>query len=160
MAGSVDIERQDINLNYTWLVLDTIRQMRNAAANGEREKYVAHAEFAIQLLLSYFPPSTRKAIEEDFKTMQKMMASIKTNKELNEISRTKQILDLRLDFADTHRSFCMAALSKVGIIKVLEEGKIDLKNRDIDEIAHAIRHSGASAKKAIEEAVTDSTAKP
>jgi len=153
MAGSVDIEKQDINLNYTWLVLDTIRQMRNAAANQERERYVVQTEFALQLLLSYFTPGTRKAIETDFKTLREEIDKIKKEKNLNEISRKQKILNIKVDFADAHRSFCMAALSKVGIIKVMEEGKIDLSTRDINEISHAIRHSGASVKKAIEEAV-------
>jgi hypothetical protein len=110
-------------------------------------------EFALQLLLSYFTPSTRTKINEDFNTLRSEIDKIKKDKELNEISRKQKILNLRIDFADAHRSFCMAALSKVGIIKVMEEGKIDLDNRDINELSHAIRHSGSSVKSAVEEAV-------
>lgn len=130
---------EDINLTFTYLVLDTIKKMEDTAAANKDEEYSVRTEFALQLLTSYFPFNLRKRIDENFTKLRNEIKSIKANKDLNQISKASQILELRKDFSDTHRGFVFAALSKVGITKISEEGVIDLSVRDIKELSTAIR---------------------
>ena len=133
-----------IALNYNWLVLDTIRKARDAKAAGNKETYAIYSEYALQLLIPYISRELRFVCEADYKLLVDAIASIKSHSE-NEQSRKMQIIELRADFADAHRSFTMAALAKVGIVKVTEEGVIDFSILDLDQMKAIVHSSGITA---------------
>jgi hypothetical protein len=143
---------QDLALSYTWLVLDSIKKMRDAQAAGERDKYVIHFEFILQLLIPHIDVKLRTTINKDRETLQKEITKIR-KENTNEQSRKSLILDLREDFANSHRGYIFAALSRVGIIRVSEDGIIDFNSTDMATLQAIIRNSGAGLDKAIEGAV-------
>lgn len=134
-------EQQNLNLTYNFLVLDTIRRMRDADAAGNFQQYVVYSEYAIQLLIPYLLTETKRKIEDDWIQVQTEIANIKAN-DNNEQSRNRRILELRRAFADTHKAVSMATLSRVGIVKVSEEGLVNFDKTDISKIAAIIRSGG------------------
>lgn len=139
MAGAKVYE--DVSLNYTWLVLDTVRKMRDGKAKGDTAEYYTHFEFSIQMLLAYIDAEEREKIERDFREYRKLLKAIKDG-DANEQTKKRNILLLKEDFADAHRYYVMAALSKAGIIKVSDEGLIDFEKKDINEVRAIVRSGG------------------
>jgi len=137
-------DQKDVGINYSWLVLDTVRRMRDAQAQGRLEEYYTQFEYGLQLLLPHIEIETRANIEEDFATLMEKIISIKETED-NEQSKKVRILALKVDFADTHRYFIMEALPRASIYKVSEEGVLDFNKHRLEETTEIIRNSGGLA---------------
>jgi len=147
-------DQSDVGINYSWLVLDTIRRMRDAQAQGRLDEYYTQFEYGLQLLLPHIEIETRANMEDDFATLQERIVAIKETDD-NDQSKKQQIQNVRVEFADTHRYFIMEALPRASIYKVSEEGVLDFNRHKLDETKEIIRHSSqgmASNIKAVVEA--------
>jgi len=131
-------DEQQVNLSYNYIVLDTIKRLRDAKAAGRKAEYCDLFDFALQLLVPYIDINLRKTINEDWNSLQEAIKQAK-KEEKSEASRKRVIEELRENFADTHRSYVFSTLSKVGITRVSEEGKIDFNKLGLDNVAHIIR---------------------
>jgi len=143
----------EISMNHNILVLDTLRRMRDAESGKHYEQYFTHFKFALQLVIPYISGEVRTDIEDDMDTLKKAIEQIKKDKALNDITRSKVITEVKRDFADNHKAFLMSALTKTGIVKVLDEGVVDFTKNDMDTVAHIIRNSGKGLEKSIEQAL-------
>lgn len=137
-------DQKDVGINYSWLVLDTVRRMRDAQAQGRLDEYYTQFEYGLQLLLPHIEIETRANIEEDFAVLMEKIVAIKETED-NEQSKKKRIQEIRVDFADTHRYFIMEALPRASIYKVSEEGVIDFNRHQLNETTEIIRNSGGLA---------------
>lgn len=143
----------EISMNHNILVLDTLRKMRDAESANQHDKYFIHFKFALQLVIPYITGEVRKDIETDFITLEGAIEKVKQDKEMNDISRDRTITAIRRNFADTHKAYLMSALTKTGIVKVLDDGVVGFTKYDMDTIASIIRNSGKGLEKSIVQAV-------
>jgi hypothetical protein len=148
----METEGQDVTLTYNSLVLDTILKMRDSQAAGNLEKYTIYFEYALQLLLPHFHIDVRKEIQADHDILKQAIRDI-NQKESNDQSKKNKVLAARESFANSHRYYVMMALTKVGIVKVSEEGVIDFSSIDIETMKGIIRSSGQGVMKAVDEKV-------
>ena len=125
--------------SFDWLFLDTLRRMRDAAAEGNSAKYFTYTEWSLDLVVSHIPAEARKGIKEDYKLLRKLKMDILNDKTINEQSKKKIIDELKHDWADAHKLYAFLALPKLGIVKREEDGTIDFKKLDIDRLAKLVR---------------------
>lgn len=144
---------QEITRDFNWLVLDTIRRMRDARAQGDLSKYCNYVEDALQLIQPYLDLDFRSKLNKDKKTLEGTIKEIKEKKKVDETSKNKEILDLRLSFADAHKALIYSALPSIGVVKIGSEGVIDLTKYDTEMIKSIVRASGRGLEKAVKEAV-------
>lgn len=137
MAGTGD-NPNEVGINFAWLVLDTTRRMRDADAANEKDRYYSLFEYALQLLLPYMEIELRSMIEDDFKTLQEEIRAIHAAEGVAEQTKSKDVQDLKKDFADAHRYFVFDTLPKASIVKISRDGMIDFKRHDIKEITAII----------------------
>jgi hypothetical protein len=148
MAGEVE-KQSDINLNHNFLVLDTIRKMRDAEALNDDYTFFVFCENSLQLLIPFMPLQTRAALNDDMKAMRLELKRIKTNETTKEESRKRQELDIRRDFADSHKHLVFIYLSRSGIVVVQDEGMIDFQKHDFDQVSKIVQYSGTGMPSAI-----------
>lgn len=144
MAEAQAQDQKEVGINYLWLVLDTIRRMRDAQAQGRLDEYYTQFEYALQLLLPHIELETRANIEEDFATLMEKIVAIKETED-NEQTKKARVQAIRVDFADTHRYFIMEALPRASIYKVSDEGVLDFNKHKLEETTEIIRNSGGLA---------------
>jgi len=126
-------------LTYNYLVLDTIQKMRDAQAEGNRDKYFVYFDYAMGFAIHHLDLDTRRKVEDSRKTLKTELKRIKEQVDLNDQTRKLMILELKESFANAHRYYVMLVLSKIGVVKVSEEGVIDFNDFDIDELAKVVR---------------------
>lgn len=131
----------EVGLNFAWLVLDTTRRMRDAQAAGRIDEYYTHFEYGLQFLLSHMEIEIRCMIEDDFKTLEAAIATIKKTED-NPTTKAMAIQELKKDFADRHRYFIFDTLPRASIIKINRDGAIDFKKHDFEQLATIIRTTG------------------
>lgn len=129
------------SLTHTYLLLDTIKRMRDANADDQIDRYYKQCRFGLELIISYLSPEIRKDIDTDFKTLRAEIERINNDSSLNEESKKNEILKLKNSFADSHEYYIMASLGKVGIITVSEEGLIDFSSTDLERVKRIVRDS-------------------
>lgn len=112
------------SLTTDLLILDTVKKVRDQKEAGNTTAYCDDLEFLIQLLVDYMEPKIRVMIGADHALLTSEIARIKLE-EANEVSRKRKITELRENWADAHRGYALAALSKVNLIKPSDEGLID-----------------------------------
>jgi ATP-dependent protease HslVU (ClpYQ) ATPase subunit len=137
-------DAKEVGINYLWLVLDTIRRMRDAQAQGRLDEYYTQFEYALQLLLPHIEIETRANIEDDFATLQEKLNAIKETEE-NEQTLKVKLQAVKCDFADRHRYFIMEALPRASIYKVSDEGVLDFNKHKLEELTEIVRNSGGLA---------------
>lgn len=142
----------EVNINYNWLVLDSIRKMRDAQARKDTEQFAILFDFCLRLLIPYIAIDLKQKIDQDRKRLMAEIGRLK-KEEKNEETAKKLILALRIDFAEAHMGYVMGALSVVGIVMVRDDGVIDFSKIDIETTQAIIRSSGMGLAKAIEKAV-------
>jgi hypothetical protein len=142
---------QEQNLNVNWLVLDTIRRLRDSKAAGQKEQYFALTDFGLKLVQSYFPLDVRKMLDQDY-TMFRVEAKRIRETEKAEVSRKKLIDELNYEFAEAHDGRLMSALARMGIIKNQEDGVIDFSELSMDQYAEIIQNRRKGVIKALQEA--------
>lgn len=147
MSG--DINEETISYNLNFFIMDTMRRMRDAEAEGDTKKYWVYFKTAFRKLLPFIPMEERVKIEARYRELELKIEEIKASKE-NEVSRDKQINALRAAFADSHEYYINLGLPKTGIIKVAEDGTIDLTEDSIEMITKIVR-AGKGAPTAIRE---------
>lgn len=150
------------SLTTDLLILDTVKKVRDQKEAGHTTAYCDDLEFLLQLLMDYMEPKIRVMIAADHKLLLEAVDQIK-KEEKNEQSRKKRIDDVRESFADSHRGYALAALSKVNLIKPSDEGLIDFdklgvgdKDKGMEVVAHIVRSADGIAtatKKALEKPV-------
>lgn len=145
-------QAQEITRDFSWLVLDTIRKMRDALAAKETEKYVNYCLDAIQLIQPYIAAEFRAKLNVDKEKLDKELVELKGQKKLDDKTKALYSLRLRRSFADAHKSLIYSALPTIGVVKLTEEGVIDFSKRDADFIKSVIRNSGKGFEKAVKEA--------
>jgi hypothetical protein len=133
-------QTQNGSLTYDWLVLNTILQMRNAKANEQWYKYWVHFKYAMQLLVPYMSVDIRKKIEKDY---QELLAEIKKieEKDIAKASKEREIEALKVEFAEAHEFYILSSLSRVGIVKVNEDGMLDFNTFDFAKLRAAINQT-------------------
>lgn len=139
----------EINLSYNWLVLDSIKKMRDAQARKDQEQFVILFDFCLRLLIPYIAIELKEQIDTDRRTLLMETTRIKRDEKNYETAK-KKILDLRVDFADAHLGYVMGALSTVGIVQVRDDGIINFNKIDIETTQNIIRQSGMGLAKAVE----------
>ena len=143
--------QQDVTLNYNYLLLDTIKKMRDSQASKDQDSSWTHFKFALKLVNPYLPMEIRKDIEEDYRRLEEKIKEIKECKE-NEETRKNRIRKLKDSFGEAHEYYIMSALSRVGIIKVTDEGVLDLDELDLaTQVKGIIRASSKGLIKAVED---------
>lgn len=149
------VEEQQTNSTntYEYLVLDTIRRMRDAHAERNKKKYFSYFNFAMRLLLPHIDIKIREKINEDYITLNRERSKILNDKSLSDITKNIQIEDIECEFADALNSHIFIALSKVGIIRVSEEGIIDFNSIELDKIAQIVQDRSRGLEKAVENAI-------
>lgn len=135
-------DSQQQNYSFDWVVLSTIMNIIKSKANNEKDKYTSYVESGLRLLMVYYPDRLKIAIQEDMESLRNEIQKLKAT-EKNEVTKEKKIMELKMDFAETHEAYVFTALTKVGIIKIQEEGVIDFEKHDINQIARAVRAGGA-----------------
>jgi len=146
-------DTKNLTLTHSLLVLNTIEKMLDCHARGDVERYFAYLEDALQLEVHYIDPAVRQAIQKDFELFRNKARSIKESND-HEESKKKKILDLKMDFAESHKFFALFALNRVGLVKLAEEGTIDFKSTDFDSLKRVIRDSGAGTETKLIEVLT------
>ena len=133
------------------LILDTVKKVRDQKEAGHTTAYCDDLEFLIQLLVDYMEPKIRVMIAADHKLLLEEVDRIK-REEVNETSRKRKIDDMRESWADAHRGYALAALSKVNLIKPSDEGLIDFeklgagdKSEGMAKVASIVRSSDGIA---------------
>lgn len=149
----MDGDAQSITLTYDILLLDTIKKMRDYYAEGNEERYYKYFEVAIQLVLPHLDLEIRKGVETDFRKLREEEKRIKEST-ANDQTKRIQLITLKESFATAHRYYIMLALTKVGIVKASEEGRIDFSSIDIENMKRVIR-AGTGLPSAVKEAGID-----
>ena len=137
----MDGDAQNITLTYDILLLDTIKKMRDCYAESNEEKYYKYFEVAIQLVMPHLEIDIKKGVEADFRKLREEEKRIKDT-QANDQTKKLELMKLKDDFATAHRYYIMLVLTKVGIVKTSEEGLIDFKSVDIEDMKHVIRAGG------------------
>lgn len=122
-----------------WFMVNTITKMRDANAENDKDKYYVYFNYALKTSIPYLSTHTRASVEKDYEAFRGYEKEIKEDKNLNEATKQLRLRELKEQFADTHQLFIFIALTKMGIIKVREEGVISFEKLDIDQIATVIR---------------------
>ena len=144
-------QAQEQNLNINWLVLDTIRRMRDVKAEGNKEKYFSYCDFGLKLVHSYFPLEIRKALDSDYRLLRDEIKKVK-EQEQNDTSRKRKVDELNAEFAELHDGRLMSALARMGIIKNIEDGIIDVEQLGMDKYAQIVQDRRKGVIKAVEQA--------
>lgn len=145
----------DQNLTHQFLFLDTLRKMRDSEANQDDHKYYTYFKFALRLGMGYLDVSQREKIEADYKKMLDDTSILIGAEGKNEETKRFEIRMLKNHFAETHEYYLMAALPRLGIVKIADEGLIDFEKEDIETLKKIVRagsHSGlpSSIKRVLE----------
>lgn len=143
----------EINLSYTWLVLDSIKKMRDAEASGDLDRFSIYFNFCLRLVIPYMDITLKKNVDDDINLLNQYTTLIREN-EPNEETRKKKIKEARAEFANTHMGYVMGTLSKIGLIKVGQDGVIDFTKTDIEQLKQIIR-SNEGLERAITKGVED-----
>lgn len=133
-------EVEEKTFSFQMIVLKNIDKVVTSKALGQKEEYASRVESALKLCAVYYPDSIKLSIQADMQSLRNEIMRLK-EVEKNEATRDKKILDLKVDFAETHEAYVYAPLSKIGIIKLEDEGTINYNRIDIKSIADAVRSS-------------------
>jgi hypothetical protein len=148
-SGDVQTE-QEVNLTYTWLILDTIKRMRDAHSENDKWKYKVHGEFAIQMMLPYYTLNERKDLDKEFKELQTAKEKIDAA-DLNEQTKEKLKLEEEVNFVSGHKSVIMMGLSRIGVTKVADDALIDWLELNMPAFRYTIRHGESGVPSSLEE---------
>ncbi len=129
---------QPTALTYNFLVLDTIQKMRDAQAAGDKDKYFVYFDYAMGFAIHHLDTDTRRKIEDARKLFAKEVRKIKEGS-MHDDEKRKDMQALKEDFANNHRYYVMLTLSKIGIVKVMDEGVIDFNELDIEGLKRVVR---------------------
>lgn len=141
----MDASGQDVSnfsLTFDVILLKRADLMMNAAADGDINRYYTNFKFALQLVISYLDIKTRTALQADMDKLDILIDSINAAPDLNPESKRGKILALKESFADKHTVYIFGCFSRVGIVRIKEEGRLDFKVLDIDKMAQIVQ--GAS----------------
>lgn len=148
----------DENLTFQFLYLDTLRKMRDSEANQDDHKYYTYFKFALQMGMGYLDVSQREKIETDHKKMQQDTAILISADGKNVETKKFEINMLKLHFAETHEYYLMAALQRLGIVKIMDDGLIDFEKEDIGTLKKIVRE-GSGLPTAIKRVLDDGKGK-
>ena len=132
--------QEQTSLTFNWLLLDTIRRMRDAQAEEDIDKFYVYMNTAFLLCVSSYPKEFRKKLNDEFVQFEKDVKQIK-KEEQNESSRKRKIRDAKKAFCEQHILYVYHALPKMDIYKVIKEGLIDFNKNDFENVAKALRSS-------------------
>ena len=141
---------QEVTRDFNWLVLDTIRRMRDAKAANRIEEYISYCMDAIQLIQPYLPIDLRGQLNGDYELLNTALGEIKDKEKTDEKTKSKYALTVKLSFADAHRALIFSTLPSIGIIRISGEGDIDFGKRDADFIIAVVRNQSMGFEKAVE----------
>ncbi len=129
----------DENLTFQFLYLDTLRKMRDSEANQDDHKYFTYFKFALQMGMGYLDVAQREKIEADHKKMLQDTAILVSAEGKNVETKKFEITMLKLHFAETHEYYLMAALQRLGIVKIVDDGLVDFEKEDIATLKKIVR---------------------
>lgn len=132
-------ELTNFSLTFDVLFLKRVDLMMNAAGEDDIDKYFTNFKFALKMVMSYLDIQTRAAIEADYNLFLKALKKIEEDGTLNPESKKLQIRKIKNTFADGHNLYIFACFSRIGIIRIKEEGKLDFSVLDIDQMAQIVR---------------------
>lgn len=133
-----DAPEQQGSNTFDWLVLDTLRRMRDAQAEGDTARYFTHFEYAFQMVIPWLSLKTRDAVQKDYDKYTLLTKSIRDST-VNDATKSIELRALKENFANAHRVLIFASLSRLGIIHVSDEGVINFETLDIDQMAAIVR---------------------
>ena len=149
-----DATEQDVAFSYNFLVVDSLRKMCDARADNNWSRYFSFFEFAFRLLVPHIPIEERVKIEANYHAMQAKIVEIEalSSAAENDESKKIKIIALRRDFADAHLYYLDLGLSKIGVIKIADDGIINLTDESLGSMKAIVRMSGgirSSAKQVL-----------
>lgn len=125
--------------SFDWLVLDSIRRMRDYHTDGDIDKYTIAFKYCFKMVIPWLSVKTRARVQDDYEKYTGKLKALDEAKELNPESKKLEKRKLSEEFADVHELLIFSSLSRLGIIKVSDEGNINFDNLDIDTMALLIR---------------------
>jgi len=138
MSGE-DVTR-DESFTFDILIMRNIDRMIIAKSNNERWKYWIYFSEVIKLMSAYIPMGIRTKMEASYVRLIGEISTIKASAEHDQ-SKKEKILQLQYDFADEYEYLLSKALSRTGLIKVKDEGEIDVEDIDIKTMQEIITRS-------------------
>jgi hypothetical protein len=124
--------------------------MRDANAEKDMDKYYILFTYGFKMVIPYLSAPTRANVQADYDALQAALSTIEHTEGLNQGSKDTQARKLKAEFADAHNILIFASLSRLGIIKIGEDGAIKFDTLNIDQIAQIVRSSGGIVKKIAE----------
>jgi hypothetical protein len=139
MGGSTDSAGgDDAPLSFELQVLRNKDRMTEARAHNRPHEYWVYFDTIMRDMVAFMSPSIRAKLEGKYKMMQAQIKAIRDT-DAHNASKEKEILDLHVAFADEHNYYISKSLSRSGIVKVKDEGFVNLEKETIDAYASAIR---------------------
>jgi hypothetical protein len=142
-------EVTNFSLTFDVILLKRTDLMMNAAADGDIERYFVNFRFAMQLVISYLDIKTRTALQADMDDFEKQEEAIKMAPDLNPETKRGKILALKQSFADKHAVYIFSCFSRVGIVRIKEEGRLDFRVLDIQQMAQIVQGASGGLPSAI-----------
>jgi len=152
-------DTSNFSLTFDVILLKRADLMMNAAADGDIQRYYTNFRFAIQLVISYLDIKTRTSLQADMDKLEILMKAINEAPDLNPESKKNKILTLKQDFADNHTVYIFGCFSRVGIVRIREEGRLDFKVLDIDQMAQIVQGASGGLPSGIKRVLAKEAAK-
>lgn len=143
-------DQESVGFSYIGLVIDTARKLRDAGAEKDLEKFAFLADFAIQLLICYYPTRLRFKLDEDKQDLKRRELVVWNNPELHDETKTLMVAKMRADWANDHLGAFFSAFNRVGFVKVKDEGVIDWQDEDFSGFSHVVRKSTHSVQDTVQ----------
>lgn len=129
---------QIINWSHHTLTLNFAFQMFKSDMAGSKEQYFKSTLWFLYMLEAYLTQDERRLLEADLKLLNNEIVRIKTEVKNDESIRS-QILDLKENFADTHRALGFTAFSRSGIVYPTDDGEIDFDKLSLEKVRQVVQ---------------------
>ena len=119
-------------------MFDTLKLMRDTKAERQDWKYWTYFTTASRAMLPHIKNKKRLQMQSDYVELQKIVEEIK-NSNLHPASQKQQTDEARFIYADARESIIYDALPNIGLGPDQEEGVIDFKKINIEELAKLVQ---------------------
>lgn len=126
-------------LTFELQLLRNKDKMTNARAQNDNAAYWVYFDTLMGDMVPFMATDVRAKLENKHGILLGKIEEIKGNVNYNELQKEKEILKLKVAFADENKYYISKSLSRTNIIKIKDEGIVDLKKETIDSYAAAIR---------------------
>lgn len=142
MADVSPNRMKDSDFTFSVLVLDTVKELRDAHSGGDTDEAFKYCQWLFWLLKNHIPEQDAITIEKDWWTTFNTIDRIENAPDdvIRPEAKVSQIKKLKELFITMHMNYIMLAFPRAGITKVVEEGVITFdKEVDYEETKQIIR---------------------